>query len=78
MESGREVKVALQEKPRQGRGVGGGHVRVGEAEAQTVTQEVLYGPAPAPRRKRLARTSMLPRCGPESLSPASRSASSCS
>lgn len=24
MESGREVKVALQEKPRQGRGVGGG------------------------------------------------------
>lgn len=58
MESGREMKVALQEKPRQGRGEG--DMRVGEAETQTVTQEVLYCRDPALGRKKLARTSMLP------------------
>lgn len=51
MESGREVRVALQEKPSQGRGEGGEDMRVGEAETQTVTQEVSYCQAPALGRK---------------------------
>lgn len=49
--------MALQEKPR-GRGAGEGEVRVGEAETQIITEEVLYGQAPALGRKQLARTLM--------------------
>lgn len=47
----REVEIALQEKNKMGRGVGEGEARVGEAEAQIVTEEVLYCQHPALGKK---------------------------
>lgn len=51
VESGRKVEIALQEKNKMGRGVGEGEVRVGEAETQIVTEEVLYCQHPALGKK---------------------------
>lgn len=50
VESGREVEVALQEKPK-GRGAGEGAVRVGEAETQITPEGVLYCQGPVLGRK---------------------------